>query len=181
MLEINSLCKIVCYKHNQTVHRMWENGLVIENNKDFIVVATHKAIVYEDDGRYWQPTDPCFYVFFKDKWYNIIVTLKDNKVNYYVNLASPYLINESNIMYIDYDLDVSLKSNQLKILDEKEYQHHFAQMGYSLRLDYKLKENLYLILEKIKKREFPFVDEIYLDLNKKYKEMLKENKNGNKD
>jgi len=176
MIDKNT-SSIVCFKHNRAVHRIWNDVIIMNNDPNFLVCANHKATVYEDDGRYWQPTDPCFYVFLKDKWFNIIVTLKDEGVNYYVNLASPYAIQDNKICYIDYDLDVSLKVGQnLKILDEKEYLHHFKEMGYSLELDYILKKTMYEVIDMIKKRAFPFNDETYYFLNEKYLNMKEEYK-----
>ena len=41
---------IQCFKHDGTVHRTWDRGLVLENNEDFIVIATKRAKVIESNG-----------------------------------------------------------------------------------------------------------------------------------
>ena len=38
---------IRCYKHDGTIHRVWDRGLVLENNADYIVIASKKAKVVE--------------------------------------------------------------------------------------------------------------------------------------
>ena len=43
--------------------------------------------------------------FFKDKWYNIIGQYKKDGIQFYCNIASPYVIDANAVKYIDYDLD----------------------------------------------------------------------------
>ena len=74
--------------------------------------------------------------FFKNRWYNIIVQLKSSGVTYYCNIASPFIIEEGTIKYIDYDLDLRIfPSGSFKILDKQEYKYHRKKMGYSSELD----------------------------------------------
>lgn len=48
----------------------------------------------------------CYHVFFKDRWFNIIGQLKDYGIYFYCNIATPTLIDNKVIKYIDYDLDL---------------------------------------------------------------------------
>ena len=74
--------------------------------------------------------------FFKDRWYNIIVQLKKTGVTYYCNIATPYIIEDGTIKYIDYDLDLRIFPNgSFKILDRQEYKYHKKKMHYSDELD----------------------------------------------
>ena len=49
-------------------------------------------------------------------WFNIIAMIRDNGVSYYCNLASPYVMDEEALKYIDYDLDVKVFAD-----GEKDY------------------------------------------------------------
>ena len=74
--------------------------------------------------------------FFKNKWYNVIAQMKKDGIYYYCNIATPFIIEENTIKYIDYDLDLRIfPKGEYKILDKLEYQYHKKKMGYSNDLD----------------------------------------------
>lgn len=151
---------IECYKHDGSLHRFWDRGLVLANNDDFIVVATKKAKVVESNGRRWFTREPAVTIFSKKEWWNVICMLKNDGVCYYCNIASPCLVDSNKIKYIDYDLDAKLfPNNEIKILDEKEYLAHKALYKYSDDLDTVLKYQTEVIVDRMKNREFPFDDE----------------------
>jgi len=151
----------VCsFKHNGLVHRLWNRTLVLYEDEDFLVVGNDDSTVYEADGRSWKVKEPAVTFFFKKHWYNIIAMLRETGIHYYCNIASPYTKQNDNVIYVDYDLDLSIKPNQpLKILDEIEYQRHRKELGYSLEIDYKIKEGMYDLMERYQKKEFPFKEE----------------------
>ena len=63
--------------------------------------------------------------------------------------------------------------NEIRVLDEKEYLHHKKSYQYSDELDAVLKNQTQLIVEKMKKREFPFDDQLINDYFNKYLESTK--------
>lgn len=151
---------IECYKHDGSLHRVWDRGLVLANNDDYIVVASKKAKVVESNGRRWFTKEPAVTIFSKKEWWNAICMFKEDGICYYCNIASPCLVDSNKIKYIDYDLDAKLfPNNEIKILDEKEYLRHKDLYKYSSDLDEVLKFETNEIVERMKKREFPFVDE----------------------
>ena len=151
---------IQCYKHDGSLHRCWDRGLVLANNEDYIVIATKKAKVVEFNGRRWFTKEPAVTIFSKKEWWNVICMLKDDGICYYCNIASPAIINYKMIKYIDYDLDAKLfPSGDIRILDEKEYQRHRQMFQYSDDLDKVLKYSMKQIVKKMEAKEFPFDDE----------------------
>ena len=52
-------------------------------------------------------------VLLKDRWFNIIGQLKDYGIYFYCNIATPYIIDEKVIKYIDYDLDLRVFPNEV--------------------------------------------------------------------
>ncbi len=166
---------IQCYKHNGKLHRYWDRGLVVENTDDYLVVATKRAKVIENNGRRWFTKEPAITIFSKKEWWNAICMLKKEGICFYCNIASPSVIEKDVIKYIDYDLDAKLFPNDdIRVLDEKEYAHHKQTYGYSDDLDAVLKYQTKEIVRKMKAREFPFIDDAiesyynqFLELTKK--------------
>lgn len=150
---------IECYKHDGSLHRIWDRGLVLANNDDYVVIATKRAKVVENNGRRWFTREPAVTIFSKKEWWNVICMLKDNGICYYCNIASPALINHKSIKYIDYDLDTKLfPDGDIRILDEKEYLRHKDIYGYSDELDEVLKFQTQQIVKKMENHQFPFDD-----------------------
>ncbi|MDD4005748.1 MAG: DUF402 domain-containing protein, partial [Bacilli bacterium] len=119
-----------------------------------------RASVVEHDGRKWHTREPAVFVFFKKEWLNVIAMLKDKDISYYVNIASPAIIHQNCIKYIDYDLDVKLfPGGTTKLLDQKEYERHAYSLDYGEDIKKALAISVNNIYEMIKRKDFPFIDE----------------------
>ena len=128
--------QIQCYKHNGKIHRAWDEAIVLDINEDYIVFGNNKTKVTESEGTTWRTKEPAIMYFFKNKWYNVIAQMKKDGIYYYCNIATPYLIEEGTIKYIDYDLDLRIfPKGEYKVLDKLEYQYHKKKMNYSDDLD----------------------------------------------
>lgn len=135
-IKKGDILKIQCYKHNGQVYRNWDETLVLEVNDDFIVCANNKAKVTEIDGRHWMTKEPAILFYYKEKWFNIIAQFKKNGIYYYCNIASPYLIDDKTIKYIDYDLDLRVfPDGTFRVLDRGEYDYHKIKMKYGKKID----------------------------------------------
>ena len=133
---IGDKLSIQCYKHNGKIHRAWDEAVVLDFKKDYIVFGNNKTQVIEAEGNVWKTKEPAIMYFFKDKWFNVIAQLKKDGIYYYCNIASPYIIEENTIKYIDYDLDLRIfPSSDYKVLDKGEYKYHKRIMKYSDDLD----------------------------------------------
>ena len=116
--EIGSKYQIQCYKHNGKIHRSWDEAILLEDKKDYMVFANCKTQVIRAEGIAWKTKEPAIMYFFKNKWYNIIAQLKKDGIYYYCNIASPFIIEDNTIKYIDYDLDLRVfPRGEYKILD----------------------------------------------------------------
>jgi protein associated with RNAse G/E len=135
--------QIQCYKHNGNVHRAWDEAILLDEQKDYVVFGNNKTIVTKAEGVTWKTKEPAIMYFFKHRWYNIIAQLKKDGISYYCNIATPYLVEDGTIKYIDYDLDLRVyASGEYKILDRAEYNYHKKIMGYSSDLDKAIKNGL---------------------------------------
>ena len=128
--------QIKCYKHNGKIHRSWDEAILLADKKDYMVFANYKTQVIRAEGIAWKTKEPAIMYFFKNKWYNIIAQLKKDGIYYYCNIASPFIIEEDTIKYIDYDLDLRVfPSGAYKVLDILEYNYHRKLLKYSDDLD----------------------------------------------
>ncbi len=165
----NTDIQIQSYKHNQALHRIWEKATVLFADEKTIIVVNKRTKVIEANGRFWHTREPSVTWFFKDRWFNIIGIIKKDGVAYYCNIASPYLIDEEALKYIDYDLDVKVLCDlSYNILDRNEYNKHQKSMGYSEELKAILEEELAILVKMIQKVEGPFNNEIVMEWYKKY-------------
>lgn len=152
--------KIQAYKHNGELHRSWSHGFVIEDNINYIVLVSVRSSVIEADGRKWHTREPAIFVFFKQEWLNVISMLKKDGITYYINVASPSVVHDKKIKYIDYDLDIKLFPDGFtKLLDQKEYEKHAFSLDYSDDIKEVLSLSVKNIYRMIQNREFPFIDE----------------------
>ena len=156
-LKKGEILNIHSYKHNGKIHRSWDEALFIEENNGYAVFGNYKTLVTEADGRVWKTKEPAIMYFSKDNWFNIIGQLKEYGIYFYCNIATPFIIDEKVIKYIDYDLDLRVFPNgSFKILDRMEYRYHKKQMHYSSRLDFILKYELGNLIEMVRAKEDPF-------------------------
>ena len=128
--------QIQCYKHNGKIHRAWDEAVLLDIKKDYMVFGNNKTKVMESEGSVWKTKEPAIMYFFRNEWFNIIAQLKKDGIYYYCNIASPFIIEDNTIKYIDYDLDLRIfPSGEYKVLDKMEYKYHKKLMEYSDELD----------------------------------------------
>ena len=88
-------------------------------------------------------------------------------------MASPFILEDGAIKYIDYDLDLRVfPDGAFKVLDRGEYKYHKAKMNYPESIDTILKSELSDLIELVRKKEIPFdkkTIEYYYNLYNKVK------------
>lgn len=172
-VKVGDHLTIHCYKHNGKIHRTWDEATVLEISDEYLVCANNKTKVTENDGRSHKTNEPAVMFFYKKYWFNVIGQLKKHGLFYYCNIASPYIIDNGIIKYIDYDLDLRVfPDGGFRVLDRNEYNYHKKIMRYSNDLDLILKSELSKLIELKRANEGPFkaglVNEYY-DIYKKLK------------
>ena len=173
-LKKGNRLSIHSYKHNGNIHRSWNEATFIEANEEYAIFGNYKTLVTEADGRTWKTKEPAIMYFSKKNWFNIIGQIKRDGIYYYCNLASPYVIEENTIKYIDYDLDLRVfPDGSFKILDRGEYKYHKKLMNYSDSIDKILKDELTVLINKVRNKEYPFSDDITNKNYGEYKEFTK--------
>lgn len=166
--------QIQSYKHDGKVYRNWDDTILLEENDSYIVCVNNKIKVTEIDGRKWTTKEPAIIFFYKDNWFNIISQFKKDGIYYYCNIATPYVLEDKTIKYIDYDLDLRIfPDGTYKILDEGEYAYHKEKMEYPDSINKIVKQELNNLINMFKNKVGPFNKdflnkyyEIYNNLNK---------------
>ena len=177
---IGDKLQIQCYKHNKKVHRAWNEAIILDIKKDYIVFGNNKTLVTESEGTTWRTKEPAIMYFFKNKWYNIIAQMKKDGIYYYCNIATPFIIEENTIKYIDYDLDLRIfPKGEYKILDKLEYEYHKKKMGYSNELDSAINDALEELINSYKNNDTYFDEGTNNQYLKLYHDLKKEVENSN--
>ena len=159
-LKIGDTLVIHCYKHNGVIYEASKVAYVIDIKEDYIVLGDENVLITKQDGRTWHTKGSAIMFFYKKRWFNIIAQLKDNGIFYYCNIASPFVIDDGALKYIDYDLDLRV------------FNYHKKIMNYPEEINYIVKSELSLLIEMKKASEFPFnreAIEYYYDIFKKIK------------
>lgn len=164
--EMGKCYEIHSYKHDGCIHRSWDEAVLLEINDDYLIFGNERTKVTESDGRTWRTREPAILYFFKDSWFNIIVQCKKTGIYYYCNIASPFILEDNTIKYIDYDLDLRVfPDGSFKVLDRGEYKYHKQLMNYSNDLDLILRTELTNLINIVRKKEMAFephaVDKYY--------------------
>ena len=161
---------IYCYKHDGSLEHTSDSAIVLEDNDDVLICGNGKTRITEKDGRSHMTNEPAILFFYKKDWFNVIGQLKKHGLYYYCNIASPYILENGIIKYIDYDLDLRVfPDGGFRILDRNEYNYHKKTMKYSEDLDKVIKYQLSKLISIKRKDIGPFEKGIV----EKYYEMYK--------
>ena len=165
------------YKHNGNIYKTWDEAILLDQTDEYYVFGNNRTKVTKEDGKSWRTREAAVMFFYKKSWFNIIAQLKSNGIYYYCNIASPVVIENNTIKYIDYDLDLRIfPDGAYKILDESEYEYQKNLMHYSKNLDMIIKYELEKLIDKYLKKENPFNINIIKHYNNIYNNYIKEKK-----
>src|SRR5690554_5818966 len=155
--KIGESIEIQSYKHDGSLHRVWEETLMLKSHPHLLIGANDHCLVKEGDGRHWVTHEPAITYFTADHWFNIISMVRHDGIYYYCNISSPYVVDDEALKYIDYDLDIKVFPDMTyTILDEDEFDEHKEQMNYPEVLQKILYRNLYQLERWIQQRRGPF-------------------------
>lgn len=161
--------KIHGYKHNGKLYKTWDEAVLLDETNDYYVFGNRNTKVTKILGKSWYTRETAILFYFKNTWYNVVAQLKKNGIYYYCNIASPVVIDNKTIKFIDYDLDLRIfPDDTYKILDKSEYEYHKRIMKYPKDLQEILSFKLKELINRFNKKEIPFDEEIIKMYEKKY-------------
>lgn len=165
--------QVHCYKHNGKINSISDEAVILDETEEYLICGNYKAQLIDNDGHTHRTKEPAIIFFYKNNWFNVIAQFKDFGLFYYCNIATPYLIDENAIKYIDYDLDLRVfPDGGYKILDKNEYKYHKKKMNYSDDLDLVINKELENLISKKNNNEGPFNKEIINYYLEKYKKII---------
>ena len=171
-LKIGDTLVIHCYKHNGMIYESSRVAFVLDVQDDYIVLGDENVLITKQDGRAWHTNGSAIMFFYKKNWFNIIAQIKDDGTFYYCNIASPYIIENHVLKYIDYDLDLRVfNDGAFKILDRNEYNYHKKLMNYPEEINYIIKEEMTSLIEMKKASVFPFNKETIEHYSEVFKQL----------
>ena len=174
-IKVGDVLEIHCYKHNGRIHRTWDEATILKINDDYIVCGNYRTKVTESNGATHKTKEPAIMFFYKKRWFNIIAQLKKYGLFYYCNIASPFLIDDNIIKYIDYDLDLRVfPDGAFKVLDRNEYNYHSKVMHYPKEIDIILKKELSNLIDMEQSSITPFNKKVIDEYYEKYIKLRKD-------
>ena len=169
---LNKSLSVHCYKHNGKIHRTWDEVYVLDETDDCLNCGNNKLKITESDGRRHKTKETAIIFFFKKRWFHITAQFKTNGLYYKVDMASPFLIDNGIIKYIDYDLDLKVfPDGEFRVLDRNEYKYHKKIMKYSENLDLILQSELTDLINMKRAEVGPFKKEVAEKYYQKYLEL----------
>ncbi|WP_033161305.1 DUF402 domain-containing protein, partial [[Mycoplasma] collis] len=162
--KLEKYLNIQAYKYNGKLYRQWNGAKILDNNKDFFVVyMNNKTKVKEIKNRKWNIKNDTIWFFHKKNFYNIMITIENNKHYIYINLASPFFMESNTIKYIDFDLDVKVyHGKNINIIDKNEFINNIKKMEYPEKLTNLIYHELTSIVDLYYKSE-SFFDKKFLN------------------
>lgn len=155
---------IKSYKHDGSLHRTWRDNMVLKTSDHSIIACNDHTLVTESDGRRWVTREVALVYYHKHFWFNIIAMLRKRGVTYYCNLASPYVLDNEALKYIDYDLDIKVfPDGEKRLLDLDEYEIHGRRYHYSDDIDRIIKYQIQELVRWIEEGRGPFSQE-FIDI-----------------
>ena len=170
-LIVGDKLEIHCYKHNGKIHRTWNESIILDITKDLLICGNNKALITEKNGRSHTSRETTIIFFYAKRWFNVFAQFKKRGLFYKCNIATPYLIDDNIIKFIDYDLDLKVyPDGAFKVLDRNEYKYHKTIMKYPEEIDIIINKELQKLIKIKKNNKGPF------DKNeiKKYKNLYEE-------
>ena len=160
-IKIGDKLQVHCYKHDGSLHRVCDEATVLDISDNVLVCANDKTKIVEKDikKKYnsYYTKEPAILFFYKDSWFNIIGQIKTKGLFFYCNIASPFIIDDGIIKYIDYDLDLRVfPDGSFMVLDRNEYRYHKKEMNYGKDIEKIIQKELTRLIEMEKNKDMPF-------------------------
>ena len=132
-MRVGERVRVRAYKSDGTCYRGW-TATVEAVARDRVVVVTPVGHWVEDIGGGWASKWAIRGYYWFDRRYSLLeVYTPDGRLDeVYVNISSPVEIQNGELRFTDYELDVSRKlPHRARIEDEDEFQEAAVQYGYS--------------------------------------------------
>ncbi|WP_308700353.1 DUF402 domain-containing protein [Mesomycoplasma hyorhinis] len=161
--EKQSTINVQAYKFNGKLYCQWNTAKIVQNTSKHLILNLKWSKV-KSDKSHWVVKEPTLWIFPKHKFYNALVRFKANEVNIYINLASPFILEDNTVKYIDFDLDLKIcPQKTIKILDVLEFFTNSLKMKYSHKLKDVLIDQINELIRDNLKSKYIFDNKVVLN------------------
>jgi protein associated with RNAse G/E len=142
----------------------WEETIWYAED-DFFIAIEPPGLTLTGEDKVWVAERYALFYFYPPLPFHFLEFYKNNAERtfdgWYCNINTVSQITSEGITWIDLDLDIWVNPDfTYKLLDEDEYQENSAQYAYPEELHTTIRQALDQLLERIRRREFPFRDHV---------------------
>lgn len=149
-------------KYDGSYHRRWPARFVMRQGSLYVLrFAANDRLSHTPDPADDPNTESVRYggdyYLWDDRWYNVSRAVRDGRVWFYVNIATPAEFDGTQFHCVDLDLDVSwFVGDPPRVLDEDEFLAHSEAMRYPTEVIERARTAVDEVLGLIGERAFPF-------------------------
>jgi uncharacterized protein len=119
-------------KYDGAAH--WIQPFRVVSDDGTLLVTEYRARtpIYTSRGEFRSPYDSRVY-FWRDRWFNVFRLSRPgcSLALWYCNVTTPPTVEDSQINYVDLDLDVAVRPDGcIELLDQDEFDLHRHKYGY---------------------------------------------------
>jgi protein associated with RNAse G/E len=132
-MEIGDDVQVRACKADGTCYRWWR-ATVEAVEADGVVLVTPAGHRVEGIHRSWTSRFAIRAFYWPDRLYNVleVYALDGTLVEIYVNISSPAVIEDSQVSFTDYELDIDRRPpGEAQLEDEDEFREAALRYGYS--------------------------------------------------
>jgi protein associated with RNAse G/E len=132
-LRTGDCVRVRAYKSDGTCYRWW-TATVETVAPDELALVSPAGHLIQDPGGDFRSKHALRVFYWPGKWYSLLeaYTPSGELAEIYVNISSPVEIDDLQMRFTDYELDVSrLPPGEAQLEDEDEFQEAVVEYGYS--------------------------------------------------
>lgn len=132
-----------------TVRREWTGEIIGETSSRIDLVGVFERTIEHPDLGIIEAGTVSYEFYWPDRWYNIFrfESPSGELRNYYCNIAMPPTLTESQLSYIDLDIDVLIwPGKEPIVLDRDEFEANSRLFGYPPEVVEKVEATLKILL-----------------------------------
>ncbi|WP_407269928.1 DUF402 domain-containing protein [Radiobacillus sp. PE A8.2] len=156
---MGNIINIKALKYPNIPHYEWK-GEIIHQTADYVLVICKygRKLKHHTKGKIFTVNNTSLEYFSLTDWHTVAMAIEEGKpVAYYCNIAMPSIWNETELTFVDLDLDFVKGSNEeWKVVDEDEFQTNSEKYNYPAHLIEKAPEALADLKGRVKAATFPF-------------------------
>ncbi|WP_230200122.1 DUF402 domain-containing protein [Bacillus niameyensis] len=160
---MDNVIKIKALKFPNIPHYEWE-GELIQHSPDYVLVLCKRGrkLIHHTKNKVFTINNTSLEYFSLKEWFTAALEVEDGKiVSAYCNVAKPSVYYHNQISFVDLDLDyIKEKNKEWKVVDEEEFETNSVQYMYPVQLKNDAMKALDELMEKVRKSEFPFNNQI---------------------